>query len=540
MRGIEVTLSTIKKVLEYGPETLLLEDIAKFSTIESRKVKINKSEFVQIFKVFEQLISKDLFQNIDDSQIFFINYSNAIAEFDVLTILNYKGKSIVFNIEVKSSEKNVEEKLLKQINNRINDHLQQMFIDDNYLVVGFIDNEFSNSVLKMNDAIKNLSLEELIEMKNSFSKNENVYNRIIISDNLSDIQNVYRKVKEGTFKMYSSNKQTLMEINREIENNRKVVLCLAKPGYGKTVLALNLFFSLTNSKLLILNQKFYYTFNMSEFFYKDRAFYGTETFINSLNANSIAIVDEAQRLNSNTLERIIASSKVTIIFGDTGQAFMADDEFYSNELYEDAIRRISLGNYKKIKLKESIRYPKEVDVDLRYIVDKRTRKDELLKLENFEIVAYNCKEAFFKAYNKLSHSKKIFKMYNYSDLNAPIVVKVDGDTYTYTPAERDFWHFSISENVPKYGHTLHAISFDIENVFLYLDNLHFSKEHNMPVPNNINENEEGEIEKYKNELNILLTRAKKSLHIYVEDLISFLWFNEKIKDITNTSIIFNE
>lgn len=72
MRGIEVTLSTIKKVLEYGPETLLLEDIAKFSTIESRKVKINKSEFVQIFKVFEQLISKDLFQNIDDSQIFLL------------------------------------------------------------------------------------------------------------------------------------------------------------------------------------------------------------------------------------------------------------------------------------------------------------------------------------------------------------------------------------------------------------------------------------------------------------------------------------
>lgn len=540
MKGIELKLGTIRKIIECNPENLSLDDILKFSTIEYKKVNIRKKEFVQICKVLGKLIQDDFFVNIDDSQLFFINYSNAISEFDVLTVIECNGKSMILNIEVKSCGDDAENKLEEQMKNRVDNHLQQMFIDTNYLIIGFIEDDFYKAILKRDSEEQYIKYNELIGMKNNIRENENVYNNITLSDNLSNIQNVYKKVKEGTFKLYASNQQRLKEIEKAIEENKKVVLCLAKPGYGKTVLALNIFFNNSKAKMLILNQKFYNTFNMSEFFHSSRAFFGTESFINALNFQTIAIIDEAQRLNEDTLNRIISKSKAVIIFGDTSQAFMPTDEFYSNDLFEECVTEITNGNYKKIKLKESIRYPKEVDIALRYIIDKRTRKDELRKLDNFDIRVYNCKVDFFREYNKISGNKKIFKMYTFSDLSSPIVVKVKGETYTYYPSGRNIWDFAIRENFPGYGHTLHAISFDIENVFLYFDNLYYSETYKMPLPIGINEDDESEIEKYKNEMNILLTRAKSSLHIWLDDLKSFLWFNSKIKDIKSANLILND
>ena len=539
MKGIELSLSSIKKIIEIVPDNLSLEDIGNFTTIEYKNVKVRKKEFVQIIKVLENLIDNGFFDNISDSQLFFINFSNAISEFDVLTILTYHGKNLIVDIEVKSNREDVKIKLDTQMQNRIKDHLPQMFIDDNYCVIGYIENKFYKSVLKFASEEKSYNFEELLKLKNELSDNQNVYNKITISDNLSNIQNVYKKVKEGTFKLYASNKQTLIEINNCIQEGKKAILCLAKPGYGKTVLALNLFFNNENSKILILNQKFYNTFNMSEYYYEGRAFYGTDAFIESLDSKDIAVVDEAQRLDKRTLRKIIATAQNTIIFGDTGQAFMINDEFYSNEIFEEAINQTTFGNYKVIKLKESIRYPKEVDIDLRYFVDKSTRKDELKKLDKFYINIYNCDIDFFNSYNKISNSKKIFKMYNYADIQTPIIVKTQDGTYTYHSASRDFWSYAIMENMPFYGHTLHAISFDVENVFLYLDNLYYSDEYKMPLPLGMIETEENII-KYKNELNILLTRAKKSLHIYVEDLKSFLWFNSKLKDINLSNSILDD
>jgi len=530
LKGIELNLSSIKKIIEIGPDNLSLEDIGNFTTIEYKNVRVRKKEFVQIIKVLDNLINNGFFDNISDSQLFFINFSNAISEFDVLTILTYHGKNLVVDIEVKSNREDVKIKLDTQMQNRIKDHLPQMFIDDNYCVIGYIENKFYKSALKFASEEKSYNFNELLKLKNELSDNDNVYNKITISDNLSNIQNVYKKVKEGTFKLYASNKQTLIEINNCIQEGKKGILCLAKPGYGKTVLALNLFFNNENSKILILNQKFYNTFNMSEYYYQGRAFYGTDAFIESLDSKDIAIVDEAQRLDKKTLSKIISTAQNTIIFGDTGQAFMISDDFYSNEIFEEAINQTTFGNYKVIKLKESIRYPKEVDIALRYFVDKRTRKDELKKLDKFYINIYNSDIDFFNSYNKISDSKKIFKMYNYADIQSPIIIKTQSGIYTYHSASREFWSYAIMENMPFYGHTLHAISFDVENVFLYLDNLYYSDSYKMPLPLEMIENEENII-KYKNELNILLTRAKKSLHIYVKDLKSFLWFNSKLKDI---------
>ena len=219
---------------------------------------------------------------------------------------------------------------------------------------------------------------------------------------------------------------------------------------------------------------------------------------------------------------------------------METDEFIDEELYEQVVAENVGENYAKIRLKKSIRYSKEVDLALKYIYDKRSQKDDLRKVSGFKINIFNVKEEFIKNYNVIAESKKIFKMYTSISLSNIIESKIGKDTFSFTMADRDYWNFAISGNEPKFGHTLHAISFDIENVFLYLDNLIFSEYRKMPIPNKIDERDDIAYRKYINELDILLTRAKKSLNIYVDDLRSYLWFNEKITDINNASVLLDD
>lgn len=543
MTGIMLNYKIVKQIYEYNAENMTLDEINKLPKFNNKKVKIKKSEFVDIINTLGRINQLDAFEKVDDEQLFFVNLSNSISEFDVITVLqNDKKENVILNIEIKQcNDKNKEEeiknKLNAQLQNRVEDHLQQMFIEDNYLVLGYINETFYNGVYKNKDdkVIKQINELDSIELLKKYKTNLQGYSKIQISDNLSNIQSVYNKLKNNTFKMYAVNKRKLEHIYRLIEDEKKVILCLAKPGYGKTVLALSLFFNNDNSKLLILNEKFYHTFYMNEYYNSNKAFYGTDSFISHLNSNTIAIIDEAQRLGKETLNKIINKSKIVILFGDAGQAFMNTDEFLTEEMYENFVKEKVGDNYEKIRLKSPMRYPIEVDRALKYLYDKRSEKRDLMKLVNFKINVFNTKEAFIREYNRIKESKKIFKMYTSITLNDKIMAKVEQDTFSFVVADRNFWNFSISENIATFGHTLHAISFDIENVFLYLDNLVYSEERKMPVPNNIDLQDENQFRKYVNELDILLTRAKKSLNIYVDDLKTFLWFNEKISDINTAN-----
>ena len=147
MKGIILNYKTIKQIYEYNPEKLTLDEINKLSKFEEKRVKINKKEFVQIIKVLGKLINNGTFENLDESQMFIINLNNSIAEFDILTVLKNKDVNVILNIEVKeckeeSCKNDIESKLEKQLQNRIEDHLQQMFIEDTYMVLGYINEEF--------------------------------------------------------------------------------------------------------------------------------------------------------------------------------------------------------------------------------------------------------------------------------------------------------------------------------------------------------------------------------------------------------------
>lgn len=101
-------------------------------------------------------------------------------------------------------------------------------------------------------------------------------------------------------------------------------------------------------------------------------------------------------------------------------------------------------------------------------------------------------------------------------------------------ADREFYTFAISTGPGKFlGHTLHAISFDVENNYIYLNNVCVASKKGKDVlmkKDNESSNKE-KITKFLNELNILFTRGKKSLNIYTNDLEVYLYLNKKLKSI---------
>ncbi len=108
-----------------------------------------------------------------------------------------------------------------------------------------------------------------------------------------------------------------------------------------------------------------------------------------------------------------------------------------------------------------------------------------------------------------------------------------GDEIFYM-ADRDFFTFSISVEYKNYiGHTLHAISFDVENNYIFLKNVRVirKKGKDILVKEGEDIRNEEKITKFLNELNILFTRGKKSLNIYTNDLEVYLYLNKKLKQI---------
>ena len=136
---------------------------------------------------------------------------------------------------------------------------------------------------------------------------------------------------------------------------------------------------------------------------------------------------------------------------------------------------------------------------------------------------------FLRAYHSCKDGKKMFTTYDYREERT---IQIGEETFYM--ADKDFYTFSISAGYENYvGHTLHAISFDVEYNFVYLKNVSVISKKNMDilVKKGIDYNDEEIIKKFLNELNILFTRGKKSLNIYIDDLEAYLYLNKKLKGI---------
>ncbi len=530
LKGIKITKKMYKRISNIGVSNIKLSTLQGLD--EFKKFTWSgfiKQEFAALIKCMDYFEEKELLNNIDDSQLFVFNYYTDVTEMDIATVLTDKEKkNIIVDIEYKSGDK-AEEKLDEQIVKRTKDHMKQLFLNEKYIVIAMTDNGFYKANYYDSETnIDIIKLEEVIELFNSFTNNNYVEALLTQANDLAGIHSLYSQMENGELRYYEETKKTTEFILDKINKGKKAVVCLSKPGTGKTVIAFKLFFENENTRFLIMNQKFYNALGLTKYFVKGRCFFGSNTFLNQDLSDKIVIIDEVQRLNKEKILEIINASKATILFGDASQSFMVEDLDLDGHKLIPYLSENGVYVCNK-ELKRSKRYNESVEKALNYLSSRSEQLKENIVLEDYKIKLYYDSKEFLNSYHYCMGGKKMFTTYDYKDDSSLII----GDE-TFYIARGDFYNFSISIGPEYYlGHTLHAISFDVENNYIYLKNVCVVNKNNKDflAKKDSDYNDEEQIRKFLNELNILFTRGKKSLNIYTEDIEVYLLLNKKLKNV---------
>lgn len=532
LKGIKITKKMYKKISEIGVQNLKssilygLEEFKKFTW-----KSFVKQEFSSLINCIRYLEEKGILDSIGDSQLFVFNYFTDVTEMDIATVLtNQDNNNVIVDIEYKADiNSDAKTKLDEQTNKRVNDHMQQLFLNEKYIIICMTDSGFyhANYYNSKENIIIN-SIEELKLLFNTFSKNDYVETILTQANDLAGIHNLYSKMESGEFKYYEETKRTTEFILDKIKEGKKAIVCFSSPGTGKTVVAFKLFFENNDSLFLIMNQKFYNSLGLTKYFVEGRCFFGSDTFLNQDLSDKLVIIDEAQRLSKEKILEIVNASKATVIFGDPGQSFMPNDLDLDGHKLVGYLKEHGVYVYNK-ELKRSKRYNDSVEKALGFLTSRATELKENIRLEDYHINIFYDVNEFLKMYHSCKDGKKMFTTYDYRDEHT---LQIGGETFYM--ADKDFYTFSISTGYENYlGHTLHAISFDVEYNFVYLKNVSVISKRNIDIltKKEIDSNDEETIKKFLNELNILFTRGKKSLNIYIDDLEAYLFLNKKLKGI---------
>lgn len=530
LKGIKVTKNMYKRISEIGVSNLKtstlhgLEEFKKFTWSN-----FVKQEFAALINCMDSLDKNGVLSNINDSQLFIFNYYTDVTEMDVATVLaDNNDKNVIVDIEYKSGPE-AEEKLEEQIIKRIQDHMQQLFLNEKYIVIAMTDRGFYRA--NYYDSENNIDITSIEELKSLFENlNNNSYVETVLTqaNDLAGIHNLYNKMETGEFKYYEETKRTTEFILKKINEGKKAIVCLSSPGTGKTVVAFKLFFENEDTMFLIMNQKFYNSLGLTKFFIAGRCFFGSDTFLKQDLSDRIVIIDEVQRLNKEKILEIINESKATILFGDSGQAFMPNDLELDGHKLVKYLKDNGIYVHNK-ELKRSKRYNDSVEKTLNFLSSRSLSLKENIVLEDYKISLFYDVNDFLNSYHSCKGGKKMFTTYDYRDCSNILI----GDEI-FNMADKEFYTFAISTGPENYiGHTLHAISFDVENNYIYLKNVCVINKNGKDIlikkdDNSINEEK---IAKFLNELNILFTRGKKTLNIYTNDLEVYLYLNKKLKSI---------
>ena len=178
-------------------------------------------------------------------------------------------------------------------------------------------------------------------------------------------------------------------------------------------------------------------------------------------------------------------------------------------------------------MKKARRYSDEVDQAISLL----TRNEgKLVKLpKDYDINLFYDEASFLNKYDSLGGIKKIY---------VPCVNSKE----ILTIYDRDFIKanytddsFSIWPSIDNYyGVTYHALSFDIDHAFVFLKGIRlvsYGKKNHLYYRDLGTFDDYTDIQLFLNELNILFTRGRKTLNIYVDDIRVFLYLNSVVKKI---------
>lgn len=539
VKGAVLDLSTIRSISKQIDTFDYSEDyLAGVNGFNTNPLKRFKKEFPDVIKalsVLDDILFKP--KKILDTQEFVIHFENDVAEMDCVTFLDIDGTPFFVDIEVKETEHL--DQLREQFTKRETDNLPQLNVNENYILLGFLKGSFKMGVVKeskIKQEIKNIT-----ELMNFISKRNinrlNIIPLIKAVEGILKIQDVKKKIQDNVFKYYSATKDAIDFTIDNIKNGKNVAIIYGNAGSGKTVIALSLFFGIKNAKFLLLNKNLYSSLSMYQYYSVKKCFYGTDQFIDSIDDNTIAIVDECQRLSLSDILRISQKAKATVLLGDNNQAFAYGDSLFNENELRDYIVNNSAIDIDKIavkRLKKTARYNSKVNKLLESLHNTysiNNYKDVVNDKvgDEFAIDVTMSEESFISKFNSISSTSKIYMpLISVRDTK----ISIGGRDFNVAGIEDgDFSFRSYYENY--IGNTFHAISFDIDNSFVFLKGVGVLKRGDELFLYEKSKDEstidENYLKKFSNQINILFTRGRKSLHILADDFYTYSYLNFKIK-----------
>ena len=485
-----------------------------------------KEEFKNLLKLFVYLDYSNVFSIFSDDQIFIFNYSTDVTEIDIATVAEKDGRPIIIDIESKNGkDKDLEKKIKEQIRKRKDDHLPQLIKTNPFLTMGFVNEEFvCGYYFDGNSTSEITNLEGIELILKTFKEYRDVEDYLTQTSNLASIVKVCNDIKKGSYKFYEDTNRHYEKLIDKI-GKENVSIVYGHAGTGKSVLALKLFFENTHTKILILNSKLYYALNFNKnYYYENRATFNTDIFLNIIDEKTISIIDECQRISIDTMAEIIKKSKITYLFGDNRQAcFRGSTLLKSKELEKELKTKYGFIVSSK-EIYKSRRYSDTVDKALGFLTGKDSDLKDVRLPADYQIKLFYDEHKFMEYYKSLNGIKKI-----YVPVNRACIKEMSIDNIVFKAANYDDDLFSIwKDSLNYYGTTYHALSFDIDHCFVYLDKIHMislGKKQVMYYEPSCPKEKISKINLFLNELNVLFTRGRKSLNIYIKDIETYLYLN---------------
>jgi hypothetical protein len=540
---IDKILKQYKSVGEYESCENLKLLLTGFGGVELSDNNLKDlEELYGLFKIVKEIKQLN-FVRINDEDSFYFNYryNNCEMEFDSINVFACEdlAKSIVIDIEDKRSADAFDicnNKSMQQADKKINEHLPRLFKDTCILVVvRCIDSKIQEIIVSNNGVKKEYSLKELNELKYNFSVDKNNNEMLENAFKGNYVSNAIKEIKNKTFKFSDDIETQWKKIHKFINGDKKIMQICGGAGSGKTLLALKCYYNIEKSNLLILNQKFVNTF-FSDIETRGNKFitFGSDYFVNKKeNCQNVAIIDEAQRMNFQTVEKIAKKYNKIILFGDQKQMYAKDDIDYLN-FKKNLIHKFGKNLYESTSLSMPFRFLETTDKILTKLAElDGSSVDEKQKLIRYEINIFLASSTFWNKYETMRNkNRQKTKMYtNYDDIE----YKIYDSEYLHIGNNKLLkcgyknMNFSTSDSeINKVGNPHHAISFDVDNVFIYIPNLKIIEWGGRKyfVFKNIEQFESKEklngkyleLIKQHNQVYILLTRATEQVNWLIDDL----------------------
>ena len=445
-----------------------------------------------------------------------------------------KKTHVWLDIEVKTALRGgIRSEIETVLNNQVDSHAQDVmptfFRDIMCVSVGFVDGDFASAKVHYQGATNSLSETEFYSFMKEVDWSDNGLSYIQQITGIGNIRDIIQKIENGTFKWHVDTLKKIDSLDRKLQTER-FILCYGDAGSGKSVLATSLFMrhrqDTNKAKMLVINQKFYKVLSMDRFYNNKECFYGSDQFLNALTSDSVAIIDEAQRVSMDYLAKVLAKAKCLIAFGDQRQSF-----YYTDNLNRpmDIVKDIEsqtgvIGQY--IPIRSPKRYDDAVATALESLT-KLDTKPQAKKgnLNNYSVRVMRDFDEFMDAYTK-------------DDSSRMFIPHGDRDSFLHDSRikERELQLLGTEDSDfysgKKYvGDTFHAISFDVDNSYIYLPNLTLGNLYNKKdVLTEDRLSTVDEKQRFLNELNILFTRGLKSLTIYVPNAVAYLHIISVLKN----------